>query len=163
MEKFNVNHFKTPTKTPWKASIAERGIRTIKTRLWRYFQKTHTKRWVDVLDDFVKNYNSTPHSSIGMAPNDVTKENRAEVYKKLFPDQSITVECRHRVGDLVRKIIIKKEFAKGYEPNWSEEVYVISKEIQSNSVCWYRLTDQSGEQVPGIFYSDQLNLVSRLK
>lgn len=161
MSDYDVNHFKTPTKTDWKTSLAERAIRTLKTRLWRFFQSSKKKRWIDVLESFVDNYNSTPHSSIGVAPNDVTKDNRDEVYKKLFPERFVKIKCRHKIGDLVRTQIDKKKFDKGYTPNWSEEIYVITKEIQSNGVCWYKLSDQSGKAVSGIFYSDQLNLVSR--
>ena len=163
-EEYNVRHYSTPTKTDFKASLAERAIRTIKTRLWRWFQHTKKKRWIDVLDSFVENYNATPHSSIGMAPNDVTRENRELVYKRLFPDEGIIIECKHKVGDLVRTIIDKtkkKKFEKGYTEKWSEEIYVITQEIQSNGVCWYKLSEQSGKALPGIFYSNQLNLVSR--
>jgi hypothetical protein len=43
-----------------KASIAERVIRTIRWRLYRYFQRNRTYRYIDVLRDIVQNYNSTP-------------------------------------------------------------------------------------------------------
>ena len=161
-DEYNINHFKIQTKSDSKASLAERAIRTIKTRLWRWFQHSKTKRWIDVLDSFIENYNATPHSSIGVAPNDVTKKNRDEIYKRLFPLRGIRIECKHKVGDLVRIKIDKGEYYKGYTPNWSEEVYVIIKEIQSNGVCWYKLSDQSGKLLTGIYYSNQLNLVSRI-
>ena len=163
VEEYNVNHFKTPTKTRWKASLAERAIRTIKSRLWRWFQHSKKKRWIDVLDSFISNYNSTPHSATGTAPNDVTEANRDKIYKRLFPNQGIKIECKHKVGDLVRIKIDKesKQFYKGYTENWSEEIYVVTQEIQSNGVCWYKLSDQSGKSLPGIYYSSQLNLVSR--
>ena len=163
-EEYNVRHFSTPSKSSFKASLAERAIRTIKSRLWRWFQHTKKKRWIDVLDSFVENYNATYHSSIGMAPNDVTKDNRDEVYNRLFPDEGIIIECKHKVGDLVRTIINKtkrKQFEKGYTENWSEEIYVITQKIQSHGVCWYKLSNQSGKPLPGIYYSNQLNLVSR--
>ena len=160
--KYNINHFKIETKSDSKASLAERAIRTIKTRLWRWFQHTKSKRWIDVLQSFINNYNATPHSSIGVAPNDVTKKNQNEIYKRLFPNQGIKIECKHKVGDLVRIKIDKGRFYKGYTPNWSEEVFVIVSEIQSHGVCWYKISDQSGKLQPGIYYSNQLNLVSRV-
>ena len=164
MNEYGVNHFKTPTKTPWKASLAERAIRTLKTRLWRWFQHSKKNRWIDVLDSFVENYNETPHSSIGMAPNDVTNDNREEVYKRLFPADGVKIDCKHKIGDLVRIKIekeLEKKFFKGYTANWSEEIYVITSKIQSQGVCWYKLSDQSGKVQEGIYYSEQLNLVSR--
>ena len=160
MQKNSIAHFKTPTKTPWKASIAERMVRTLKTRLWRWFQHTKSTEWVSVLQQFVDNYNSTPHRSIGLAPNEVNSKNRKDVVKRLYPNRGIKVECKHIVGDLVRTLLDKGPFPKGYTPSWSEEIYVITKELQSNGVCWYRLSDQNGKTLPGIYYSNQLNLVS---
>ena len=39
-------------------------------------------------------------------------------------------DCKFKVGDHVRISKYKKIFAKGYAPNWSEEIFVI-KEIKS--------------------------------
>ena len=41
-----------------KAACVERFIRTLKTRLWRYFTQKRTTRYVDVLQKFVDSYNS---------------------------------------------------------------------------------------------------------
>lgn len=160
MKEYSIAHFSTPTKTPWKASIAERVIRTLKTRLWRWFQFSKSTNWMSVLSQFVENYNSTPHKSIGMAPNEVNKENQKQVRDRLFPEQAIKIECSRKVGDLVRKLRVKQKYEKGFTPKWSEEIYIISKQIQSNGVCWYRLSEQNGNVLPGIYYSHQLNLVS---
>lgn len=160
MRKYSIAHFKTPTKTRWKASMAERVVRTLKTRLWRWFQHSQSTEWISVLQQFVENYNSTPHSAIGIAPNSVTEKNRKQIVKRLYPDRFVRIECKNSVGDLVRILLDKGEFPKGYTPNWSQEIYVITKELQSNGICWYRISDQNGKQMPGIYYSNQLNLVS---
>ena len=160
MRKYSIAHFQKPTATPWKASIVERVNRTLKTRLWRYFQHTKSTEWISVLQQFVDNYNATPHSSIGMAPNNVSEKNRKQVLQRLFPKQAIKIECRHNVGDRVRILRKKDEFEKGYTPKWSEEIFIVTKQMQSNGVCWYKLSDQNGKEQSGIFYSNQLNLVS---
>ena len=80
-QNYGINHYKTPTKTKWKASMAERAIRTIKNRLQKCFSKNKNHIWIDVVDQIVKNYNATPHSSHGFPPQDVADENRDEVYK----------------------------------------------------------------------------------
>ena len=160
-DSYGINHYKTPTKTKWKASMAERVIRTLKSRLERYFKVNDTKKWVSVLDQFVRNYNSVPHSAHGFPPQDVTDENRDEVYKKLYPNKNITVVCRLKIGDRVRKIREKTEFEKGYTENWSREIYIIAEQRQSNTICWYKIKKLSGEPVPGIWYYYQLNLVAR--
>ena len=46
-------------------------------------------------------------------------------------------------------------FAKGYAPNWSEEVFVIKK--FKNTVSWtYMIKELNGEEIAGIFYEKEL-------
>ena len=116
--------------------------------------------WLNICQQIVDNYNRTPHSSHGLAPLDVTNENRATVYKKLYPNSVISVECRLKVGDKVRHILDKKRDEKGYTPNWSEDIYTITNVRQSHKVCWFTLADSSGQTIPGIWYFYQLNLVA---
>lgn len=156
-----VNHYATPTKTNSKASLAERAIRTLKSRLQKIFFATKSNRWIDVLDQVCKNYNETFHRSIGMRPVDVTAENRRQVYKRLYPYQNLTTVCRLKIGDKVRRVREKKEFEKGYTANWSTEVFVVSNVRQSQTVCYYKIKTLDNKTVPGIFYYQQLNLVSR--
>ena len=56
-----------------KASVVERLIRTLKTRMWRYFTAKKTMRYIDTLPDLVYSYNHTVHPSIKRIPVDVTK------------------------------------------------------------------------------------------
>ena len=156
----NINHFRTPTKTPWKTSVAERVNRTIKTRINRAMQFSKKKNWLNICQQIVDSYNKTPHSSHGLAPLDVTDANRTEIYKKLYPKSVISVECRLKVGDKVRHILEKKRDEKGYTPNWSEEIYTITNVRQSHTVCWYTLADSKGSVIPGIWYYYQLNLIA---
>ena len=45
----------------------------------------------------------------------------------------------------------KNIFAKGYMPNWSEEVFIIKK--VKNTVPWtYVMNDLNGEEIIGTFY-----------
>ena len=49
----------------------------------------------------------------------------------------------------------KNIFAKGYAPNWSEEVFVISK--INNTVPWtYAISDLNGEEITGRLYEKEL-------
>ena len=158
---YNIVHYKPPTKTDWKASIAERVIQTIKRRLQKYFHKYNTKNWINVINQVVSNYNNTPHRSHGFKPVDVTEENREDAYKAMFPNRHISVVCKLFVGDRVRKIREKTLFEKGYTQNWSDEIYIIYNVRQSRGVCWYKLKTLNQEEVPGIWYYYQLYLVSR--
>ena len=62
---------------------------------------------------------------------------------------------KFKVGDCVRISKYKNIFAKGYTPNWSEEVFVIKK--VKNTVPWmYVINDVNGEEITGIFYEKEL-------
>lgn len=158
---YGINHYKIPTKTKWKASVVERVNRTLKSRIQKYFYKNKTKNWIDIIEKVVDNYNNTPHSAIGVAPNEVSESNRKQVYKRLYPDLGLRTVCKLKQGDLVRKIIQKEFHEKGYTQNWSQQIYIIERVKQSNGVCYYYLKDHSNQSLPGIYYYYQLNLVSR--
>ena len=85
--------------------------------------------YFDVLDDIVNKYNNTVHRTIKMKPIDVTDDSYAE-YNEDFNKK----EPKFRVGGHVRISKYKIIFAKGYIPNWSEEVFVVSK--IKNTVSW---------------------------
>ena len=62
-----------------KASVVQRLIGTLKTRMWGYFTAKKTIRYIDTLPDLVYLYNHTVHHSIKRKPVDVTVENEKQV------------------------------------------------------------------------------------
>ena len=63
----------------------------------------------------------------------------------------IKKDPRFKVGDHVRISKFKNIFAKGYAPNWSKEVFAVSR--IKNRVPWtYVNNDLNGEEITGIFY-----------
>ena len=78
--------------------------------------------FTDKLDDIVNEYNNTYHRTIKMKPVDV-KDNTYIDFKKEVNDK----DPKFKVSDHIRISKYKNIFAKGYTPNWSEEVSVIKK------------------------------------
>ena len=74
LKEYGVHHFATHNEET-KVSVVERFNRSLKTRMWRYFTKKQTIRYVDALQDFVRSYNDSYHRSIGMAPSAVNGAN----------------------------------------------------------------------------------------
>ena len=109
-----------------KAGIVERFNRTLRERLARYMTTNNTKRWVDFLPELIENYNNTEHRSIGMSPNMVSFQNRQDVFNKLYPDRDMKVKCKIKPGWRVRIPRKKGIFEKGFSPNWSTEIFVVS-------------------------------------
>ena len=83
LKKVNVHHFVTQN-TEEKANYAERVIRTLKNRIMRYFTHRQTHVWVKKLDDSTESYNKLFHRSIGMAPIEVTQENKSKLWLKQY-------------------------------------------------------------------------------
>ena len=130
--------------------IAERFIKTLKTKIYKYMTLVSKNVCVDKLDDIVDEYNNTYHRTIKMKPVDV-KDNAYIDSVKEDNDK----DPKFKVGDHVRTSKYKNIFAKGYTPNWSEEVFVISK--IKNTVPWtYVINDLNGEEITGTFYEKEL-------
>ncbi|XP_062608699.1 uncharacterized protein LOC134270493 [Saccostrea cucullata] len=61
LQAFKSIHFFTTRNTDTKASIVERFQRTLKARMWRYFTRNKTRRYLEILPDLVYAYNHTYH------------------------------------------------------------------------------------------------------
>ena len=105
--------------------------------------------YINKLDDIVNEYNNTYHITIKMKPVDV--ENNTYIdFKKEVNDK----DTKFKVGDYLRISKYKNIFAKGYMPNWSEEVFISSK--TRNAVPWtYVINDLDGEEIIGTFYEKE--------
>ena len=106
--------------------------------------------YINKLDNIVKEYNNTFHTSIKMKPDDV-KDNTYIDFKKEVIDKNpkVKVGCRVRISKY------KNIFAKGYMPNWSEEIFIIKK--FKNTVPWtYVISDLNGEEINDTFYENEL-------
>ena len=85
-----------------------------------------------------------------MKPIDVTNNYFAE-----YTEESNKKDPEFKIGDHVRISKYKNIFAKGYAPNWSEEVFIVS--ITNNTVPWtYVISDMNGEDITGSFYEKEL-------
>ena len=63
---------------------------------------------------------------------------------------------KFKIGDILRILKYKDIFAKAYVPNWSEEVFLITK--VKNTVLWtYVISDLRGEEIVGtLFFEKEL-------
>lgn len=154
----NVRFFTTFNNT--KASVVERYNRTIKSKMWKYFTANHTYRYLDVLNKLVHAYNNSFHRSIKMSPISVTSDNEREVWYNLYKSlkSTKTKACLFSPGNIVRVSKHKLTFEKGYETNWSEELFVIT-ECVSRDPPVYRIKDLLDEPVLGTFYAQELQKV----
>jgi transposase InsO family protein len=140
-----------------KAACAERFIRSLRSRLQRYFTAKHTNKWIDALQGLVDSYNNSFHSTIGMTPNEVNPENAHRVAERMYPLKQ-PPKWKFQLGDTVRITVYKHIFVKGYIQNWSEEVYTIVQRYATSPVT-YGLADLAGEEIKGKFYEQELQKI----
>ena len=133
-----------------KSVVAERFIITLKTKIYKYITSVSKIAYIDKLDDIVDEYNNTYHRTVKMKSVDVKSDNHIE-----YNVNSNDKDPKLQDGNHVRISKYKNIFAKGYIPNWSEEVFVI-KEVK-NTVPWtYLISDLNGEKNIAIFYEKEL-------
>ena len=130
--------------------VAERFIRTLKSKIYKYMTSILKNVYIDKLDDIVDEYNNTYHATTKMKPIDVKDNTYINTSK-----ETNNKDSKFKVGDHVRMSKYKNIFAKGYMPNWSEEVFVIKK-IKNTVPRTYVINDLNGEEVIGTFYEKEL-------
>ena len=117
-------------------------------------ERKPNKTWVDKGSEF---YNSFFKKWL--------QDNDIEMYS--IHNDRISVIAERFIGTLKTKIYkymtymtymtskYKNVLAKGYTPNWSKEVFVVSK--IKNTVPWtYFINDLNGEEIMGTFYEKEL-------
>ena len=105
-----------------KSVVAERCIRTLKYKIYKYMVWVSKSIYTDKLDDIVNKYNNAYHNTFEIEPVGVKSSTYIDSSKEI-----IDKDPKFKVGDTVRMSKYKNIFANGYTPYWSEEVFVIKK------------------------------------
>lgn len=154
LQKYNVKHYTTYTTI--KAAIVERFNRTLKNKMWIEFSFQGSFKWLKILPTLVRDYNHTIHRSIGMKPINVNKKNEDQVFLKLNKEKKVLSEAsKYKLGQFVRISKQKQLFSKGYHPNWSNELFKITK-VGKTYPRVYHLEDLKGHEIRGAFYEPEL-------
>jgi hypothetical protein len=141
------------------AGVVERAHKTIKGRLYRYFHKNKTHRWVDIIDKIVDGINKTVNRGIGVKPNDINYKNAQKHRERVFGNAYISdKKPKFKEGDLIRINKDKGIFGKGYHPNYTIEIYKI-KNVKHSNPPHYKIIDMKGEDILGVFYEPEISLI----
>ena len=174
-EDHNILH--SVTHNEMKANYVERLIKTIKSRIVRYFQHKNTHDYIDHLDDFMEGYNNTYHSSIKMKPSNVNKSNELmlwqQQYVKPFVKENFKKNGKKKekkktkkktfwfkIGDTVCISHLISLFQREYDQKWTGEVFTVTKRWSREGVYVYELDDYSGQSLAGTFYEPELQAVT---
>jgi hypothetical protein len=150
MQKYKIKHYSTYSNI--KAGMVERVIRTVKGKIYKHFSSSGTWNWYNVILKLVNNYNHTKHSTIHCSPN----QGRSEPASiKSNTSQIIRKKPKFKINDKVRISKYKHQFSKGYNPNWTTEIFTIYKVLNTNPVT-YQLKDNLNNTILGCFYNEEI-------
>ena len=95
------------TQNEGKSVIAERFIRTLKNRIYKYMTSVLKNVYIDILDDLVNKCNNTYHNTIKMEPVDLKSNTYTESSEEIN-----NKDLKFKIGDFVRISKYKSIFAK---------------------------------------------------
>ena len=143
-----------------KANYAERAIKTIKGKIYKYFTYKQSYRYIDA-QDITWVYNSSVHRSIKMAPAQVTTSKpNSERMKNKERMKNEKNTFKFKVGDFVRISHARKTFTGEYDQRWSGKLFQIVHRDGSQRYPTYKIKDYAGEPIDGTFYEEELQKVT---
>jgi hypothetical protein len=145
-----------------KAALAERAIRTLRQRIFRYFNHNKTLNWIDILQKFVDGINHSVSRVHGMRPIDVNFKNAQQVWERIYGDPYALTSQRKtkfKEGDLVRTTRgVKKLFEKEVIPSWGDQIFEVegSKDQPGNPTTYKVRNVKGGPRLKGPYYKEEL-------
>ena len=105
-----------------KSVVAERIIRILKNKIYKYMILISKNVYIDKLDETVNKYNNKYHIIIKIKFVPVNSRTNID-----FNKENNKEDPKFKVGDNVRISKYKNMFAEDYTPNQFEEIFVIKK------------------------------------
>lgn len=153
--KDNNIHWFTTENVEIKCSIVERFNRTINMKIREYLYANNTKKYIDVLPKLIENYNKSYHRTIKMSPLEGSKkENESRVYKHLYEEKQKR-EPKFKVDERVRISKYKTPFMRGYDPSFTEEIFIITEILKTDPIS-YKIKDLNGNEIKGSIYEPEM-------
>ena len=164
LKKYNIEPYKTDSEL--KAIMAERFNQTLLTNISKMFTERDNHKYIDDIERIVNEYNNSYHSSIKMTPVEASKEdNKGIVYYNLYNKRrrqmmKENIKPKFKVGDIVRIYKFKKLFDKGYNPKWSNHLFVVYKDNKTipntYKIKSFEKKNDRFEYIKGNFYEQQI-------
>ena len=161
----NIHFFTSHGDT--KASNVERVIKTLKEIIYRYFDKTLQRNWIDILWKITETYNQNYHRVIKMTPEEAQELPNAiklseQAHLKMSSVKKETATLRK--GDIVRLNLNLGYLAKKYEQSWSRALYRVVSEAHYTTGGprpMYNVSELNGNLIQGRFYQEELLKVDK--
>lgn len=158
MKANQINMFSVHSKI--KSSIIERFNRTLKNAMFKNFHLISKFNWIDHYEKIIETYNSKIHSTIKLQPNKVNKSNEKRILKDIYHKNSIkrSINTPYKLGQFVRIADVGNAFRRGFQPNYSTEVYKIVK-INNTFPVTYKIADSADNVLTKSYYKEEFTSV----
>ena len=150
-----------------KAANVERVIKTLKVILYRYFDKTLQRHWLDILPQLTETYNKNYHSSIKMTPEEAQElPNALKLSEQSYVKASNVKKELPKLkrGDIVRLNLNLGVLAKNYEQAWSRALYRVVSNAHYNiggARPMYEVSELNKTPIRGRFLPEELLKVDK--
>ena len=114
------------THNEGKLIIAERFIKTLKSKIYKRMTANYSKSDLPCLNKLVDQYNNTYHHSVNKIP--INADNSASTENI----ESNPKAPNFKVNDRARVTKYENMFSKGYTQNWSSEFFIIDFALKTN-------------------------------
>lgn len=163
MKQYGIKHYMT-YNSEIKANFSEIFQKTLKRLIYKTMTRRKSRVWIGFLQDLVRNYNYSFHSTIKTSPASV-RPGRVEelVWRRQYetkPAPKPDGAFRHKAGDLVRLSHSAKLFRREYHQKWTEELFRVTSSQRRAGLNVYRVEDVAGDAVLGTFYQKELQGVT---
>ena len=119
-----------------KLGIINRFHRTLKDKLTKHFYANDTYKWIDVIDDIIKNYNNTINRSTGLEPIKINSFIENQIINNKRDETNLIKTGKHlfSTGDFVRIKNKKKLFDDKQKSKFSNEIFQIVKVLNNSAM-----------------------------
>ena len=163
------------TSNEVQANYAERVIKTVKSKIFRYMTSRNTFKYLEMLPKFVESYNNTWHHGIRAKPVDVNEKNEKRLWWQMYwPEENVKEKKIHQkrkskrkinfkfeIGDQVRISVTRKAFDREYDQRWTGEVFIVkSRFMREGNIPMYKINDYGGSPMTGSYYENEMQKIS---
>lgn len=152
-----------------KAVYVERVNSTLQKLIHNYMTEKGTRRYIDVLPNLLRTYNTRPHRAFDNKFTPLQAElhdNVKEIRNLLQRKREKTIlkgrkmKPKFKINDIVRIRKMKKKFERGYEQKFTDELFVITEINHKLPIITYTVKSMNTEEpIEGSFYAEDLQLV----
>lgn len=152
-----------------KASIAERFNLTLQRLIKSYLSEYQTRRYIDELPNLLKTYNNRGHRTLkNMSPLEAEDPINLTKVQNIFNERFTKIlhkgrkiKVKFKLNDIVRIKILPSKFHRGYNEQFSRELFKIIQIKRNMPVPTYIIQSLNTEEIiEGSFYNEELQKVS---